>query len=82
MYQNFDVSKVSHIEVCYCLNKLYLFLNIMDLCRLCLKRCGAIGIVVYPNDIRREKIHLCLSIVVSTTKLLDFLDFHTQCLHF
>lgn len=44
----------------------------MDLCRLCLKRCGAIGIVVYPNDIRREKIHQCLSIVVSTIKLLDF----------
>ena len=41
----------------------------MDLCRLCLKRCEASGIIVYPNDARREKIHACLSIVVSTVEL-------------
>lgn len=44
----------------------------MDLCRLCLKRCGAIGIIIYPNDVRREKIHACLSIVVSSFKLKEF----------
>jgi hypothetical protein len=38
--------------------------SISDLCRLCLKNCQPNGILVYPNDLRREKMRDCLSIIV------------------
>lgn len=37
---------------------------ISDVCRLCLANCRSLGILVYPNDLRREKIRDCLSIIV------------------
>lgn len=39
-----------------------------ELCRLCLTNCSMSGIVVYPEDLRHQKIRDCLSIVVSLLK--------------
>lgn len=42
---------------------------ISNLCRLCLINCQSSGILVYPNDIRREKMRDCLSIIVRNGNL-------------